>query len=207
MQDLTGKVNNGGATAAGQLSAEEWNQLPDEVQNVITALGITLSSGDLNQLGKAISGYVANGTFYTDSGVANSYVLSGVGAKQRAPAYTNGFEIDFIAGNSNTGPSTVNVGGLGVKSIKLPGGGDPGTGKIDGRTKCVFDSANDWFELVEFGSGGPALGTDSIIRTNAQNIAEDITFAGTENGMTAGPITIDDTHTVTVTSGSTWTVV
>ena len=60
----------------------------------------------------------------------------------------------------------------------------------------------------EWGSaGGPSLGTDGIIRTNAKTIAENITFAGTENGMSAGPITINSSYTVTVTSGSTWTVV
>ena len=56
-------------------------------------------------------------------------------------------------------------------------------------------------------AGGPSLGTDGIIRTNAKTIAEDITFAGTENGMSAGPITINSSYTVVVTSGSTWTVV
>ena len=55
--------------------------------------------------------------------------------------------------------------------------------------------------------GGPSLGTDHIIRTNAKTIAENITFAGTENGMSAGPITINSSYTVVVTSGSTWTVV
>ena len=60
----------------------------------------------------------------------------------------------------------------------------------------------------EWGSaGGPSLGTDTVIRTNAKTIAENITFAGTENGMSAGPITINSSYTVTVTSGSTWTVV
>ena len=60
----------------------------------------------------------------------------------------------------------------------------------------------------EWGSaGGPSLGTDAVIRTNAKTIAENITFAGTENGMSAGPITINSSYTVTVTSGSTWTVV
>jgi hypothetical protein len=56
-------------------------------------------------------------------------------------------------------------------------------------------------------AGGPSLGTDGIIRTNAKTIAENITFAGTENGMTAGPVTINSGYTVTVTSGSTWTIV
>ena len=60
----------------------------------------------------------------------------------------------------------------------------------------------------EWGSaGGPSLGADAVIRTNAKTIAENITFAGTENGMSAGPITINSSYTVTVTSGSTWTVV
>ena len=54
--------------------------------------------------------------------------------------------------------------------------------------------------------GGPSLGTNSVIRTNAKVIAENITFAGTENGMTIGPITVNSGYTVTVASGSTWVV-
>ena len=55
--------------------------------------------------------------------------------------------------------------------------------------------------------GGPSLGTDSIIRTNAKTISENITFAGNENGMTVGPITVANSYAVTVTDGSTWTIV
>lgn len=55
--------------------------------------------------------------------------------------------------------------------------------------------------------GGPSLGTASVIRTNAQTISEDITFEASTNGMSAGPITIASTYTVTVTSGCTWTIV
>jgi hypothetical protein len=59
----------------------------------------------------------------------------------------------------------------------------------------------------DIGGGGPSLGTDSVIRTNAKVIAENITFAGTENGSTVGPITINASYTVTVTSGSTWVII
>jgi len=55
--------------------------------------------------------------------------------------------------------------------------------------------------------GGPSLGTNSIIRTNAKTISTNITFAGTENGMTAGPITIANNCSVVVTNGSSWTIV
>ena len=53
--------------------------------------------------------------------------------------------------------------------------------------------------------GGPSLGTNSVIRTNAKVIAENITFSN-QNGMTIGPITINSGYTVTVDSGSTWVV-
>jgi hypothetical protein len=64
-------------------------------------------------------------------------------------------------------------------------------------------SGGAWGEL---GGGGPSLGTASVIRTNAKVIAENITFAGTENGMSIGPITINSGYTVTVASGSTWVI-
>ena len=61
--------------------------------------------------------------------------------------------------------------------------------------------------------GGPALGTDSIIRTNNSVIAENLTVGpsannGAEftNGMSAGPITINSGFSVTVESGASWSV-
>ena len=44
----------------------------------------------------------------------------------------------------------------------------------------------------------PYLGTNSIIRTNAQNIAENITIDAGTNAMSAGPIQIDSGFTVTL---------
>jgi len=54
---------------------------------------------------------------------------------------------------------------------------------------------------------GPSHGSNSIIRTNAKNISENIIFDEDTNGMTVGPITIDPTYYVTVSSGSTWTII
>lgn len=143
MDDLNDKITGGTLTAA------EWNQVPSEIQNVIEGLGITLSSGDVNQLGKAIAGYVANGAFYTDSGAANAYVLSVVGSKQAPTAYTDGMKIRFHAGNNNTGASTVNVASLGVKNIKTPDGGNPSAGDIPTTriTEAWYDSSAGYFVL------------------------------------------------------------
>ena len=61
--------------------------------------------------------------------------------------------------------------------------------------------------------GGPAIGTDSIIRTNNNVIAENLTVGPTANngaeftnGMSAGPISINSGFTVTVESGAAWSV-
>lgn len=142
MQDLNDKITGSVLTAA------EFVEIPSEIQNVIENLGQTLTSGDLNQLGKAIAGYVANGDFYTDSGIANAYVLTKIGLKQTAPAYTDGFFISFIAGNNSTSASTVNVAGLGVKNIKLPDGTDPIAGDVSGLVSLIFDNSNDRFRLL-----------------------------------------------------------
>ena len=55
--------------------------------------------------------------------------------------------------------------------------------------------------------GGPSLGTSSVIRTNANTISEDITFASNTNGVSAGPISIADGNFVAVSSGTTWSII
>lgn len=57
--------------------------------------------------------------------------------------------------------------------------------------------------------GGQFLGTAAIkaIAYNAQIIAEDITIPSGYNGLSAGPITINDGNTVTISDGATWTIV
>ena len=53
--------------------------------------------------------------------------------------------------------------------------------------------------------GGPSIGTiPNMVRTNSKAITAVITFAGTENGITAGPVTFSGSGAVVVTTGSTW---
>jgi hypothetical protein len=58
--------------------------------------------------------------------------------------------------------------------------------------------AGDGSALTGITGGGPSLGTNSIIRTNAQTISENITIPADTNGMSIGNITVADTFTVTV---------
>ena len=148
MQELNDKVDGGGGVI-GVLPAAEWNQVPTEIQNIITAFGQSLSAGDLNQLGKAIAGYVANGSFYADTGGSNAYVLNTSGGTQGPTSYVDGMVVRFGAGSLNTGNATVDVNGLGVKDIRQQGGTDLTPGMINNRVELIFNSANDRFELFE----------------------------------------------------------
>ncbi|HEY9817827.1 MAG TPA: hypothetical protein V6D20_18790, partial [Candidatus Obscuribacterales bacterium] len=56
--------------------------------------------------------------------------------------------------------------------------------------------------------GGPSLGVDSVIRTNARVISENITFPTNTNGMSVGPIEVTTGYTVDVSAANTmWVIV
>ena len=128
--------------------ATELNQQVDELENIINGTGQTPSSGNLNQVGKGVADYSSHGDFYTDSGAADAYVLTVTGSKQSPTGYVAGYRTRFIAGNSNTGASTVNAGALGVKDIKRQDGsalsaGDIISGQI---IKLEYDGTNFVFQ-------------------------------------------------------------
>lgn len=155
------------------LSAAEFNDIPSELGNAITANGQTLSSGDLFQLSKTISSYVSVGDFYTDSGSANAYVLTSTGSFKAPTAYVAGMRIRFKPGNVNTGASTVNVASLGLKSIKtLTGASDPAAGDIAANVDITLVYDGTYFRII---SAAPL-----VVATQAQQeTATDITTAVT----------------------------
>lgn len=69
-------------------------------------------------------------------------------------------------------------------------------------TKTASDAR---FKPIGASSGGPSLGLNSVIRTNAAVISESITI--NTNGMSAGPITIADGHTITIGNSGNWSIV
>lgn len=149
-------------------TAAEFNQSNNELENLITDTGISLASGDLFQLSKAVANYVAQGDFYVDSGAADAYVLGALGSKQAPTSYADGMRVRFEVGNINTGASTINVAGLGVKNIKTPSGIDPAAGDLDGSITLQYDLANGYFIIYDVATGG-ATNTPSI-RDIARNL-------------------------------------
>ena len=75
------------------------------------------------------------------------------------------------------------------------------------------DAASGAAGWASVGGGGPAVGENSIIRTNGTTISENVTVGPTANGgveftngFTAGPVTVANGFTVTVENGATWMV-
>lgn len=175
MEDLTGKVTG------GTLTAVEWNQLPQEVQNLITATlyAQALSNGDTNQFGKAVAGYAASSTFYTGGGSANAHTASALAGMQSPPNYADGMEVRFRPSNVNTGAATVNVDTLGVKAILKEDGsvlnaGDLGT---DRDAWLRYDGTDfllsNWASAASGSGGGIDLAenTGQLVKTDINNVA------------------------------------
>jgi len=112
MQDLDDKVTGGTLTAA------EWNEVPAELQNLIISTGQSLTSADLNQLGKAVASYSQAGQWYADTGIADAVVLTRATSIKNPTAYVAGQQVRFLVAATNTGAATINVATLGLKEIR-----------------------------------------------------------------------------------------
>ena len=71
-------------------------------------------------------------------------------------------------------------------------------------TKSVSDGR---FKAIGALEGGPSLGTNSILRYNANTINENISVSSGLNAFSAGPITIANNKTVTIANNATWSII
>jgi microcystin-dependent protein len=112
--DIVSKING------DTLSATEFNEIPTELETLITTSGQTPSSSILDQVSIGTASYAAQGgVFCTDSGIADAYVVTQVSPFKAPYSLKNGLGIKFRPGNANTGGAcTINPFGLGTKSIK-----------------------------------------------------------------------------------------
>ena len=130
MSDFNTSKIDGNTVGSG-----EWNQLAD-VDNFVINSGQTPSNSNLDQLAIASARYSSGGQFFTDSGIANAYLLTPVSpfkspvSSGAGEGYFNGMIIRFRAGNANSGASTINVNSAGVKNLKKADGTDVATGDI-----------------------------------------------------------------------------
>lgn len=144
------------------LSAVDFNSMASEINNILSSSNQTFENSKTNQLATAITNYISNASYYIESAesVADAYVVEKPSAILSAmpSAYFNGMKVQFLATHGNTGESTINVGNLGVKSIKTMAGNPIGQGAIkqSGYVELIY--LDNEFRILELGgSGGSGL--------------------------------------------------
>ena len=133
------------------LTADEWNEVPSEIQNAITSAGIPLSALDLRQLVQAISNYAATGAFYADAGFANDYILDQHLTFEPITEYLDGMRFSFFATNVNTLTAcTIDINGVGERGLfREPGTATvPDVGDVDGFMEIQYDGGTDSFGIT-----------------------------------------------------------
>lgn len=141
--------------------------------------------------------------YATSGGSSNAYTLTLTPA---VTAYTAGQEFCFLSNFANTGSATLNVNGLGTKTIKAPNNNDLISGDIpSGRiVKVVYDGTN--FVIVSGVTNG-YLYTGSLTPTTNDILYYDgSSFSNksyqTFTGSTLGKGFMDQTATLTSTAGT-----
>lgn len=195
MKDIANKTDN-----VDELPANGFNSIVDELENTVTDSGQTLDASSETtpdpsptQLSRAITEASQSADFYTDSGAADAYVLTAAGNWRQSTAYRNGQHFRFLPTNANTGASTINVSGLGVKTLENVNGTSLNANQLDTTRVALvyYDSSADKFKLID-----PTFGQDA-----GGAVASYITNFGAEAG-TEGWATYADAAAATPVDGT-----
>ena len=154
-----------------------------------------------------------NGVVQTNA----AFALSGTGG--RTLTFVSGITLNDVVRVVHMGyrPTYISVQANSIDGTKIAMGSDVQGDFLyyDGTNYVRLGAGTSGQALISGGTGGtPSWGTaggssfeSGFIRTNVKTNTGNITFAGTENGMTAGPITVANGTTITVVNGSVWTIV
>jgi len=165
--------------------------------------GATTQIAALQNLGAIAAQTVAKTAAYTvvvgDRG--DVILCSGTFSVSLTAAATlaNGFSVGII----NTGTGTITIDPNSAELI------DGAATKVltPGQSCIIITDGTSWRTLGLSGGGATGGGADQIFYENGQAVTTNYTVATGKNAMSAGPITINSGITVTVSSGSVWTVV
>jgi hypothetical protein len=156
-----------------------------------TALGLPYLGGSTNTNINSTDGvrrfYFSNNS-YTAFNTADNYYFQS-GTANRATMHADG-KWNF-AGNGDTQTSyrmqVLGASGLNVEAVTL----------ANGQNTSVLRASGDAQWVDSYG----------VFKRNRQTVGENITVAATDNCMSAGPITINNNTTVTISNGGSWSIV
>lgn len=170
-----------------QVSANEYNNIVRASKNSIENAGQIIDATNI-QLSKSMANNAAVATFYTENGAADVYNLISIDSFEGLTKLIDGAEARFRAANVNTGASTINVAGTGVRDIKLPDGTtDPAAGDISitQDTKIRYDLTNDVWVLDNNKASETVAGIQEIATQGEVD-------AGTDDARSVTPLKLRD---------------
>ena len=199
------------------------------------AVGTTEIATNAVTANEIVAGAIGTAEIATDAVTANKIIANAVGTTQLATNAVTANEIaansisvtelNVTAGTAGQALTIDGGGALGfadVTSDPTMGGDMTGTasnaqiaaGEVDTAeiaadaitaSKIVDQAITETKIHNSVNLGGPSVGTNSLIRTNSQNVNEDVTISTTTNGLSAGPVEVLTGWTVTVDGN--WTVI
>ena len=144
-------------------------------------------------LGKAPNQGVRNRFIYQATAGQTSF--SGSDANALTLTYADGAYVDVYQNGILLKPSTDYTATSGTTVVLVTGASVNDV--IEIIVYDTFSIANSYTK-AEADTRYPFLGNDSIIRTNGQTISADVTISSTTNALSAGPITVGASATLTV---------
>ena len=144
-------------------------------------------------IGKAPNQGVRNRFIYQATAGQTSF--SGSDANSNTLTYSDGEYVDVYQNGILLKPATDYTSTTGTTVVLVTGASVNDVVEIVAYD--AFSIANSYTK-AEADSRYPFLGNDSIIRTNGQTISADITISSTTNALSAGPITVGASATLTV---------
>ena len=126
---------------------------------------------------------------------AGQTTFSGSDANALTLTYADGAYVDVYQNGILLKPATDYTSTSGTSVVLVTGASANDVVEI-----IVYDafSIANSYTKSESDTRYPFLGNDSIIRTNGQTISTDITISSTTNALSAGPITVGASATLTV---------
>ena len=121
--------------------------------------------------------------------------FSGSDANSNTLSYSDGEYVDVYQNGILLKPATDYTSTTGTTVVLVTGASVNDVVEI-----VVYDafSIANSYTKSESDTRYPFLGNDSIIRTNGQTISADVTISSTTNALSAGPITVGASATLTV---------
>ena len=144
-------------------------------------------------IGKAPQQGIRNRFIY--QATAGQTTFSGSDANSLTLSYPDGEYVDVYQNGILLKPATDYTSTSGTTVVLVTGASVNDV--IEIIVYDTFSIANSYTK-AEADTRYPFLGNDSIIRTNGQTISADVTISSTTNALSAGPITVGASATLTV---------